>query len=172
MTEYWRPVVNWKGLYEVSSRGQVRSLRRKTASGIRGGHTLKQFPDRKGYLQVMLCRNGTSKTCKVHRLVAEAFIGPLPSGMETRHGPAGNQDNSVANLSYGTPKENHADMVRDGTRQQGSAIACAKLTEQVVQECRARRDAGESIELLAAECGVHRRVMHKAVQRETWRHVA
>lgn len=169
--ERWQPVVGWEGLYEVSDRGQVRSLRRRTASGMRGGKLLTQYPDSQGYLQVGLCRDGTCITKKVHRLVAEAFLGPAPAGMETRHGPAGNQRNSVTNLSYGTRVENHADKVRDGTKLLGSEVPSSKLNERVVRECRMRWAAGASAATLAAEFRVHVRVMYKALQGETWGHV-
>jgi hypothetical protein len=92
--------------------------------------------------------------------------------METRHGPAGKLDNSVANLSYGTRPQNAADKYRDGTQIMGSAIPVAKLTEDIVRECRARRAAGGvTWQALADEFGVSRRAMFFAVSGRTWKHV-
>jgi len=37
LRERWLPLPGWVGLYEVSDQGRVRSLRRKTRAGMRGG---------------------------------------------------------------------------------------------------------------------------------------
>lgn len=43
---------------------------------------MKQHPDKDGYLVLNLSDNGIKKCCKVHRLVALAFI-PNPEGLAT-----------------------------------------------------------------------------------------
>jgi hypothetical protein len=67
------------------------------------------------YLHLRLTKVGVGRTHNVHALVAEAFIGPRPKGMEVCHGIKGQLVNSLDNLRYGTPSENHMDMRRDGT---------------------------------------------------------
>ena len=42
MNEKWKPVVDFENLYLVSDSGRVRSLPRKTKTGVRGGKILKQ----------------------------------------------------------------------------------------------------------------------------------
>ena len=78
MTENWREIKEYEGLYEVSNCGRVRSLGMWT--NIRGGgkrwlagRVLIPHKDRGGYLLVDLCKDGVRKTCKVHRLVSIAF---------------------------------------------------------------------------------------------------
>ena len=158
--ERWLPVTGFD--YEVSDRGRVRNLR---------GHILAQFPDKQGYLQVWLSRNGKATSRRVHRLVGEAFLGPLPPAMQTRHGPAGIRANGVADLRYGTPRENAEDKQRDGAQVRGSAVPTAKLSEDIVRHCRARRAAGVTWQSLADEFGVSRRAMFFAVSGRTWKHV-
>lgn len=102
--EEWRPISGLPG-YEVSSLGRVRSWR--THRGIPGPRVLKASAGSKEYLTVRLA----GATQKVHRLVAEAFLGPLPSGLQTRHLDGNNQNNRAANLAYGTQLENMADRV-------------------------------------------------------------
>lgn len=82
MTEQWKPVVGYEGLYEVSNIGRVRGV-----SGVRTairkdgsiykfnyvGKELKHSLSLDGYHDVGLSCNGTIKNCKVHRLVVEAF---------------------------------------------------------------------------------------------------
>jgi len=144
MQEVWRPVVGWEGLYEVSSLGRVKSLaRRYWTSGGRvphwcniEGRILKPAKTTYGHWFVKLSRNGKAKTRTIHILVAEAFIGPRPEGMEVCHGPNGKEDNTPANLSYGTHSQNMHDCVRDGTHQHGERGSNAKLTSAQVREIR------------------------------------
>lgn len=59
-----------------------------------------------GYLQVILCKNGENKHCRVHRLVAEAYI-PNPEGKElVNHKDEIRNHNYVGNLEWATAKEN------------------------------------------------------------------
>lgn len=84
MTEEWRPVVGFEGLYEVSDRRRVRSVPRRVASGVSGqfvrmtrmcGTVLT--PAAGGYVSLS---NGRKKwKVTVDRLVALAFPDPLPA---------------------------------------------------------------------------------------------
>ena len=113
VTEIWKDVVGYSGIYEDSNLGRVRSLDRlDTAGRKRKGRILKQTLS--NYLRVILC-NGKKKTRLVHQLVCETFIGPRPEGKEVCHGPSGKLDNSLTNLRYGTHSENALDRNRDGT---------------------------------------------------------
>lgn len=170
--ERWLPVVGYEGLYEVSDRGIVRSLPRQTLTGMRGGYPLAGCLDAWGYPHVGLCRDGKVRTRKVHRLVLEAFAGPRPPGMEARHGPGGAGDAALANLQWGTPTENAADKIRDGTTNQGERHGQAKLTTAIVAECRIRAAAGANQSALAREFGVNQMTMWNALTGKTWGHVA
>ena len=185
--ERWLPAVGWEGLYEVSDLGRVRGLDRmeavtcncpcRCATGkhwrSRRGKIIAPRGAPDGYLRVNLYRNGRGVQAQIHRLVAHAFIGPLPTGMETLHGLGGQQDNRIANLRYGTRAENVADMVRAGTQSRGSARPLAKLTEDSVRQCRERYAAGGvTVRALALEFEVSRAAMRHALSGETWRHVA
>ena len=57
--ETWKPVVGYEGLYEVSSKGKVRSL--KT------GRILKPFYDTKGYAMVNVTSANNDRTKKLVR---------------------------------------------------------------------------------------------------------
>jgi len=162
--ERWLPIAGYEGLYEVSDLGRVYSVPRH---GVAGG-ILKPV-----LMSKYLCVNlPGARPVGVHILVARAFIGPRPNGMLVCHGPAGRFDNSLANLSYGTPAKNCGpDMYRDGTMLVGTDRPGAKLTDEIVRECRARVAAGESKAGLAREFGVSKPAIARAVTGETWRHV-
>lgn len=130
MGEKWKPVVGFEGRYEVSTLGHVRS-RGFWRKGPHGStvwskpKVLKGTPDRQGYLQVGLSRgDGTQAKRKVHRLVLEAFTGPCPSGLETRHHNGVPDDNRVQNLSWGTPSQNKMDKIRHRTDHHSRKTHC------------------------------------------------
>lgn len=52
---------------------------------------------------------------KVHQLVAAAFLGQRPEGLETRHSDGVKSHNGIGNLCYGTRKDNAQDCVRHGS---------------------------------------------------------
>lgn len=123
VTELWRWVPNYEGIYEVSNMGRVRSIdraityynwrARKTIAHKVKGRLLRPGKASNGYFTVALGRKN-SRT--VHSLVAEAFIGPCPAGHEVLHIDGSRVNNCVNNLRYGTRSENNLDAVKHGTR--------------------------------------------------------
>lgn len=91
--------------YMVSNFGRVKSLNYNHYQGKE--HILKQAKTRIGYLQVGLYKNGKRRNFLVHRLVWEAFNGPIPEGMQINHLNEEKTDNRLENLSLMTAKENH-----------------------------------------------------------------
>lgn len=110
----WREVEGYEGLYEVSNKGQVRSLDRVDQRGrALTGRILAPSVQDYGYHKVYLYKEGKRETCLVHRLVVTAFLG-LPNDLEVRHGLKKSHDNSVDNLRVGTHRNNMSeDLNRD-----------------------------------------------------------
>ena len=75
MLEIWRTAIYkgeiYEGLYKVSNLGRILSLNYRNTGKA---DLLESFDNGHGYLQVVLSKNGKTKTCKVHRLVAETFL--------------------------------------------------------------------------------------------------
>jgi hypothetical protein len=168
--EQWLPVIGFEQGYKVSSLGNVWSVPRMRRGGGRliGGYLLRPAVNTGGYLFVQLCRDGKRYNRVVHLLVLEAFAGPRPDGCVARHGPAGQQDNSIGNLCYGTEAENMMDKIRDGTDQLGRRRV--KLSWPIATEARARYEAGgESIRSLALEYGVQPMTMWKLLAGKSWK---
>ena len=96
--EEWRSIPGYEGLYEVSNKGNVRNVRR---------NTLLRLPKtNKGYIQVVLCKNGIMNGLKVHRLVAQAFI-PNPDNLPmVNHKDEDKTNNNVDNLEWCDAKYN------------------------------------------------------------------
>lgn len=73
--EIWKDIPDYEGLYQISSYGRVKALARERNNQYSNKEIiLKQSNDGKGYLQVVLNKNGKRKGFKVHRLVAEIFL--------------------------------------------------------------------------------------------------
>ena len=104
----------------------------------------------------------------IHRLVANAFIGPRPEGLETCHGPLGKCVNTPENLSYGTHSENMLDCLRDGTDQNGEKGSGAKLTKDQVLKLRGLKGKVTQEEA-AALFGVSRPNVSLIWSNKTWR---
>jgi hypothetical protein len=120
--EEWRPVVSFEDLYEVSDAGRVRRTGKAhkagngQGGGARIGRILKQQPFG-GYRAVFLWKEGRQRTCLVHVLVAAAFLGPCPDGMEVNHKEGRHKwDNSVGNLEYMTRSDNAKHAYATGLR--------------------------------------------------------
>src|ERR1700743_293363 len=77
--ELWKPIKGYKGLYEISNMGRVKSLERKgTKIGYgnyyRSPRIKKQNYGTNNYLCLVLNKDKTARTKSVHRLVAIHFI--------------------------------------------------------------------------------------------------
>lgn len=117
MTEEWRPIHGYEDSHEASSAGRIRN--------IRTGNILSPSIQKdSGRAQVSIWRDGIGTVKRVHSLVALAFYGPRPHGMEVRHLNGDQLDNRVVNLKYGTHSENELDKRSHGTHFHGSKTHC------------------------------------------------
>lgn len=117
MTERWLPVPDWP--YEVSDLGRVRSADRQLRDGrTAGGVILKPWQDSKGYLCVTLRDGFRVRRVRVHRLVKRVHTGP-PRGRQVRHKDDVKDNVTLANLKYGTQKQNEQDKRRNQEKREG-----------------------------------------------------
>ena len=91
--EYWKPVVGYEGLYEVSNWGRVKSLKF-------GKERILKQSIRHGYYIVCLSKNGIVKSYYVHRLVAEVFLPNPNNYKEVNHKDENKTNNVVTNLEW------------------------------------------------------------------------
>ena len=129
--ERWKPVKGHEGIYEASSHGRIRSVDRTVTYSDgrvcrRKGKVLSVRLDKYGYQIVGLCNQGKCQTRTVHSLVAEAFIGPRPEGMEVCHNDGDRTNNHLDNLRYGTSSDNNLDQLRHGTHNNAVKTHCPR----------------------------------------------
>lgn len=122
-TEHWLPVVGYEEAFEVSDRGRVRSLPRPYVPKAR---ILSGSPNKSGHWWVRLSYNGVAVSRTIHSLVMEAFVGPRPEDLETRHLDGDPSNNALDNLCYGTRRENRLDEVRLGTHKETRKTHCPR----------------------------------------------
>ena len=119
MEEVWKDIVGYEGLYAVSNKGRVKGLERLNSLGRRVNERIL-IPRRteKGYLYVYLCREGSYKKYRVHRLVLSTF-NPCPDSesLQVNHINELKDDNRLENLEWCTCKEN----INHGTRNDRAA---------------------------------------------------
>jgi hypothetical protein len=129
--ECWVPISGWEGYYEASTLGRIRSLDRiimcpnGQARSLRGC-VLRPVLRADGHLGVRLSRDGQGQTRLVHSLVALAFLGPLPPGLEVCHNDGNPVNNRPENLRHGSHASNMADVVRHGTHRFRNKTHCPR----------------------------------------------
>lgn len=173
-TEVWRDIPGCEGSYSVSSWGRIKSLARiRIAKGV--AFSVKEkilkssLRNCDGYLGVNLRRYGVvNRPQLIHRLVAEAFLGPCPDGMECAHLDGNRQNPRLENLAWKTHKANEDDKERHGTRSRGVHRPLAKLSDDAVKVIIADTRANKHI---AAEYGVDVSLISRVKRRKLWKHV-
>ena len=107
MTEQWRTAIYdgiiYEGLYKISNLGRILSLNYRNTGKP---DLMTPVETSNGYLKVKLSKNRESKTCLVHRLVAETFL-PNPENLpQVNHIDENKENNRVDNLEWKSPKGN------------------------------------------------------------------
>lgn len=101
--ERWRFVKGFEGVYAISDKGRLASCKR-------GCWKVLSTRNSKGdYLTIILKNGDNIIHTRLHRLVYEAFVKPIPKGKKNHiHHLNGNkQDNRVENLAFNTAKEHN-----------------------------------------------------------------
>lgn len=116
--EIWKPTHIRGDRYEVSSLGRVRS-------NWNGSRILKSRPiPNNGHHIVSMQVNGKQRQIYVHQLVAHAFVegqGPV-----VRHLDDDFDNNTAANLAFGTQRQNLLDAVKNGRHKAASKTHCIR----------------------------------------------
>jgi len=92
MTEKWRDINGYDGVYQVSDLGQVRNTQ--------SNKILHPTRLTNGRIYVTLSSEGFQKKCTIHSVVADVFLGECPAGHEIRHKDGDCTHNELLNLEY------------------------------------------------------------------------
>jgi hypothetical protein len=117
--EIWKPIQDCYD-YEISNLGRVKN--------IKTGKYLKTSirPDR--YVNISLCVNNKTKNCKLHRLIAQAFI-PNPENKPTvNHIDRNRSNNKLSNLEWATMSEQN----KHSAKNQKSSYFCRPIIQKTI----------------------------------------
>lgn len=174
--EVWKDIIGYKGLYQVSNSGKVKSLHRrrrnKHSTAIVYERLLKIHISARGYIRARLCKNNAYTNFSVHRLVAIAFI-PNPENKPcVNHINGIKTDNRIENLEWVTLSENAQHAIKNGLKmsRKGSDNPMAKLTNEQVLEIR-KIGKSKTQEELGLIYGVDRRTIGKVLNRQKYNNI-
>lgn len=169
----WRAVPGWP--YEASDTGLLRSART--------GHVLRPTLTHNGYEKCTFQVDKTRRDVRVHRAIAEAWIGPIPAEREVNHIDGDKRNNAPSNLEFVTALENNRHASRVGLkavgasngahtkphrRPRGEGQGQSKLTERAVLDI---RGSSESLSTLALRYAVHKTLISQVRRGKIWTHV-
>lgn len=115
--EEWRDIPGYEGLYQASSKGQIRTVEGKTTFTARHGERHWKSRIMKGRgdnyatgKRVGLWKDGKCKEFLVSRLVALTFLGTPPDKYTVNHIDGNRMNNAIDNLEW----LSRADNIRHG----------------------------------------------------------
>jgi hypothetical protein len=167
--EEWKPVPSLEEHYAISSEGNLRQL--SDWPQRPAGRIIPKYISSDGYcLAGIRMPDGQKRIVRLHRLVALAFLGPVPAGTEVNHKDGNKANNKVENLEYVTRSENlrHAYRLGLNRRPSGAANPAAKLTDEQVQDIITSTESGAT---LVKRYGVVKSVISAIRLRKTWRNL-
>ena len=133
--EIWCDVREFEGYYQISSYGRVKSFKRLSSQNhLLKERIIKTYPDVNGYMIADLYKDGKRTHCRVHRLVADAFI-PNPRNLdEIDHIDTVKSNNHYKNLRWCTHSENHLNKLTVKLKKQ--IMTGRKLPKEQVEKMR------------------------------------
>ena len=154
--------------YLISSDGQVKSTKFGKERLLKLGTTSN------GYLCFVYCKDGKKTTLKVHRCVAEVFLGDRSAeGLYVLHKDGNKLNNKKENLYWGTQQQNMNDRTRHGTvfRPQGEKQGNSKLKEADIYKIRELRLTGMTHQKIADFFGVNQSLISYILSGKLWAHL-
>ena len=161
MSEVWKDIPDFEGLYQVSNMGRVRSVDRVVTYKNGGkrkyeGKVLKPHLNTSGYECLNLYNDNGCNKKTVHRLVLGTFKPHVNmKDLEVNHINGDKLNNHLTNLEWVTRCDNMLHAHSTGLiNNKGERSPTAKLSNADVLEILQRLDAGETQEGIGLDYGV------------------
>jgi len=176
VVEKWLPIPGYEGYYEVSDLGSIRSIDRRVIDKSGRVQHVKQrnlaLQNNNGYWACQLWKNNHMKRPLVHVIVAQAFIGTNPDGLDVNHIDGNKKNNAVSNLEYCSRSENNFHACRIGLRKTGENHPWAKLSADQVKEIRLlNKEQGLGCRKLSKIYGVAKETIISILNNSNWKNL-
>ncbi len=157
MTEEWRDIAGYEGLYQVSNKGRVKSLPRTVERSNGWLYTVRErilkqqkvrYEGGKKPRKMVHLKSGNSKRFFVSRLVAEAFI-PNPDILpQVNHRDGEPLNNEVDNLEWVTNQDNAIHAYENGLmRTEKRVVKICPLTNEMIEVYKSGSEAAREHEV-------------------------
>ena len=174
----WVKIEEFKGNYEVSDTGLVRSVARVEirSNGWRYPvieRIMKPSLTADGYERVGLMLSGKLVTRSVHRLVAKAFIANTSNKPQVNHLSGVKTENNVENLEWCTSAENVRHAFDNGLAfgLRGSKNPSAKIDEMQALTIKTLISAKFKLVKISKELGISINIVKDISRGKTWKHL-
>lgn len=165
----WKDIKGYEGFYQVSNKGQIKSLKRWMVASER---ILTGSLPISGYPTVSLIKNRVDKKVKIHRLVALHFVDNPKMKPQINHKNGIKTDNHFLNLEWCTASENTRHAFDIGLiSQKGESNNSSKLTKKEVVAIRNHNTNLITQERMAKIYNVSRSLIGLVVNRKRWSHL-
>lgn len=176
--EVWKDVPGYKGYYQASNLGRIKSLGRFVSG--RNGHPrqlkttiLKPRKGKRGYEIIALSKNSTRKMVPVHRIVLMSFKKNPLNKRCVNHKDGNKLNNRLNNLEWATDLENmnHAWDNNLMNPKRGSEVGNSKLNEVDVFKIKALMKTGMTQVRIAKIFNCSDNAISDINVGRTWKHV-
>lgn len=167
IVEIWKDIENFKGLYQVSNFGKVKSFHKTNL-----GNILKAYDNGRGYLFVHLCKDGKRKYGYIHKLVAKAFLKNPKKHTVVNQVDGNRKNNKENNLEWCTQKQNMEHASRNNLILKGERCHKSKLKNKDVVKIRkmykeqkiTHRELGKMFKICPT-------VVSRIINKKIWKHL-
>jgi uncharacterized Fe-S cluster-containing protein len=147
MTEIWKDIEGYEGLYQISTLGNI----------ARNGKTRKNIVTKRGYVRFSLNKDNKAKFYLIHTLVAKTFIPNKKNKPFVNHINGIKTDNRVENLEWVSQKENIIHSFKNlGRKSKGTKIIKYDLYGNVIAKydtiIEASKETNFSQEQISGSC--------------------
>lgn len=161
--EAWKVLTRYPQ-YEISTVGRIRRI--VPFGRYYRGRLLTPFRREDGRIQIRISGNNN----KVHRLVAETFLGPCPLGLEVNHKDCNPSNNAIENLEYISPLQNRAHAILNRRHAFGERTATSKLTD--IDVVTIRHDSKSiPVNQIAKKFNLDKSHVYRILRRAFWNHL-
>jgi hypothetical protein len=176
MTEIWKDIKGYEGLYQVSNLGNVKSLSYRNHTSFSERELILKPWCLKGYKGISLTRNNKPRRRLLHRLVAQAFIPNPENKPEVNHKDFDHGNNYVENLEWMTHLENICHAAKGGRfpDRRGIKNCKVKLTEKQVHQIRSiwkNHKSNNTQSDIGRMFNVSKNHVYNILVRKYWQHI-